>query len=94
MVFGMKFGIHVKPGASQTSIGGTYGDLLLVKVKERAVDSAANDALIPALAGAFGVSSTCVSIHSGRRSKTKIIHIDGDEGTLRAKLQNLLMLNI
>ena len=83
--------IRVRPGASRTAVGGRYGDdALVVAVTERAVDGAANRAVLAAAARAFCVGTRDVEILSGMRGRSKLIRIDGDEAVLAAKLAVLL----
>ena len=68
--------LYVQPGASRTGFDGRHGERLKVKLKERAVDGAANAALVEFLAGHYGVPRRCVRIASGLKSRLKrvIIH--------------------
>jgi len=67
----------MKPGSSKGNLVLETEDGLIVHVKERAVDGAANEALIALLAKHFGVRKMDVSIKSGHTSKRKIVNIDG-----------------
>jgi hypothetical protein len=62
----MRIGIRVRPGARADAVGGGWdgprGRALLVAVRARAVDGQANAAVIEALAAAFGVRRSAVSI--------------------------------
>lgn len=72
--------VRAKPGSrveSVTSAGHIDGvPLLDVKVRAKAVDGAANDAIVAALAEAFGVSRSAVRIVRGRTSRTKHVQVD------------------
>ena len=72
--------LRVKPGASGTRVGGTYGDppALVVAVSAPAVDGRANDAVVAALSDALGVRRADVEIVSGHTSRTKVVRIDAD----------------
>jgi uncharacterized protein YggU (UPF0235/DUF167 family) len=50
--------------------------LLIVAVKERAVDGAATAAVLSAVADAFGVPRRCVSCVSGFSHRRKILRIE------------------
>ena len=73
--------IRVQPRARVTAVGGRYGSddppVLIVRVKEPAVDGRANEACRLALAHAFGVRTAAVRILSGRSSRTKVLEVDG-----------------
>lgn len=88
----MRLSIRVRPGAGRTAVGGRYGDegALVVAVRERAVDGAATEAAIRAVAGAFGLSLAQVRLVTGRTARTKILELDGSPEDLRERLQRLL----
>jgi uncharacterized protein YggU (UPF0235/DUF167 family) len=71
--------VRVRPGASRTRVGGRYGDgadaTLVVAVSERAVDGAATDAVLVALADALGVRPWQVVLVRGRTSRDKTVDI-------------------
>ena len=72
--------IRVRPGASRTVVGGTYGDgdhaALVVRVRERAVDGRASEAAVRAVAAALGLSTRCVRLNTVGSSRTKTVTID------------------
>lgn len=90
----MRISVRVRPGASRASVGGAYGaggrDALIVAVTARAVDGAANRAVVAALADAFGLRRRDVTLVTGGQSKTKVLELAGDEPALRGRLQSLL----
>lgn len=69
------FRVRVTPGAKVDNAGGTWGDdvdgPLAVRVSKRAVDGAANDALIGVLAEALDVRKRQLSIAAGPTSRVK-----------------------
>ncbi len=73
--------IRVKPGSSRNKVGGSYGDepALIVAVTAPAVDGKANDAVISAVADAFGLKARQISIHSGHTGRTKILDVEVDD---------------
>jgi uncharacterized protein len=87
----MRFTVRVHPGARADSVGGHYGDggsrVLVVRVRARAVDGRANDAVVRALAGAFDVPARDVTIVTGHTSRSKAVSIAGD---LDERLSELL----
>lgn len=87
----VRFTIRVRPGASRTAVGGRYGeDALAVAVTARAVDGAANRAVISALAQAFSVAPRDVEIIAGATARTKVVAVHGDEDELNDRLTSML----
>jgi uncharacterized protein YggU (UPF0235/DUF167 family) len=71
--------VRVKPGASRTKVGGRYGeDSLVVAVTAKAVDGAATEAVLRAVADALDVPRRTVSLVLGATSRDKVLEIDGD----------------
>ncbi len=82
----MRVAIRVKPGASRTQVGGAYGDALVVAVSARAVDGAATEAALAAVADAFGVRRRHVDLVTGATSRDKVVELDDaalDDGPAR-----------
>jgi uncharacterized protein YggU (UPF0235/DUF167 family) len=87
----MRIPIRVRPGASRTRVGGAYGDRLVVAVGARAVDGAATDAALAAVAEAFGVRRRAVTLLTGVTSRDKVVDVDvPDEAAARDLLTSLL----
>jgi hypothetical protein len=82
--------IHVRPGASRAGIGGGHGGALVVKVRERAVDGRANEAVVEALARALGLHRRSVSIVSGHTARRKVVDLSGDATHLAERWEHLL----
>jgi uncharacterized protein (TIGR00251 family) len=83
--------VRVRPGASRTAVGGRYGaDALVVAVAARAVDGAANRAVIEALAQAFSIRPREVRIVTGATARSKIVTLQGDHDALAGRLTDLL----
>ncbi|MDE2481668.1 MAG: DUF167 domain-containing protein [bacterium] len=66
----MRVTVTVKPGSKHPGIE-REGESLVVRVRERAVEGAANAAVIRALAEHFDVAPSRVTLVHGSRSKTK-----------------------
>ncbi|MGA7202461.1 MAG: DUF167 domain-containing protein [Candidatus Cybelea sp.] len=62
--------VVVKPGSHTPGLSSENGTLVL-HVRERAIEGAANDACIRALAEAYGVAPSAVSLVRGFRSRHK-----------------------
>jgi hypothetical protein len=81
--------IRVKPGASRARVGGLHGDRLVVAVNARAVDGAATEAALAAIADAFGTRRRYVRLVSGATSRDKVVEVDDDVPGLADRLGEL-----
>lgn len=83
----MRITIQVRPGSSRAAVGGAHDGALVVRVNARAVDGRATDAALRAVAGAFGVRRSAVTLVSGATSRRKIVDVEGaSEASLAALL--------
>jgi len=72
-----RYRIHVKPGSRKGPlVEQGADDLLTVFVKERAIDGAANEGVVAALASHFKVRKGDVQIVSGHAARIKTIEVD------------------
>jgi uncharacterized protein YggU (UPF0235/DUF167 family) len=75
--------VRVQPGASRSKVGGRYGDavppVLVAKVSAPPIDGRANEAVREALAEAFGVRTTAVTLVAGHSSRLKVLDVRGAE---------------
>ncbi|NTV39488.1 MAG: DUF167 domain-containing protein [Demequinaceae bacterium] len=72
-----RYRIYVKPGSRKGPLVETGEDgLLTVFVRERAVDGAANDGVIAALAAHLGVRRGEVRIVNGHGARVKTVEVD------------------
>ena len=85
----MRLTIRVSPGSRRPSVGGIFDGALVVKVRERAVESKATAAALAALADALGVPRSTVILVRGATSRTKVVDIQGDEAWLRTRIGEL-----
>ena len=69
--------LHVQPGAKTTTISGTYGDALKIKLAAPPVDGKANAALIAFIADQLGIGKSAIHLKSGQTSRHKTIEITG-----------------
>jgi uncharacterized protein YggU (UPF0235/DUF167 family) len=83
----VRISIRVRPGASRTSVGGSYDGALVVRVSERAVDGKATAAALTAVAKALGVPIRDVTLVAGATSRTKTVEVPD---AARSRLQELL----
>ncbi|MBU4336891.1 MAG: DUF167 domain-containing protein [Actinobacteria bacterium] len=87
----MNIEIRVRPGASRTRVGGAYGGRLVVAVQQRAVDGAATEAALRALAEVLGVRRRHLSLVRGATSRDKVVAVDDDAAAdLAVRLDALL----
>ncbi len=87
--------VRVKPGSSRLRVGGSHGPgrELIVAVNAAPVDGAANEAVIRAVAKAFGLRPRQVTLVSGQTARTKTLALsidDGDAGVVASRLAELL----
>ena len=79
----MRITIRVRPGSAHPGVGGEHAGALVVRVSARAVDGKATEAALAAVASAFGVRRSTVTLVSGTSSRTKVIDlVTGDPGIL------------
>jgi uncharacterized protein (TIGR00251 family) len=84
----LRLDVLVVPRASRTSVGPLVGDRLRVAVTAPPVDGEANAAVIEALAKAFGVRRSSVTIVHGERGRRKTVTVEGaGPGALEAVLR-------
>ena len=94
----MRILLRVKPGASRTAVGGRYdgssavagGPALMVAVAARAVEGQATKAVLEAVAAAFGVRRSAVTLVRGATSRNKLVEIEGEESDIRPRFEQLL----
>jgi uncharacterized protein YggU (UPF0235/DUF167 family) len=72
--------VRARPGASRTGAAWD-GAVLHVRVTARAVEGAANRALIQAVADALGVRRSAVTLVAGKRSRQKVVDVRGLDPT-------------
>ena len=88
---GLRIAVRVRPGAARAAVGGRYGErALVVAVPARPVDGQANRAVVEAVAAAFGVRRSAVTLVTGPRSRDKTLFVGGNPGVLQSRLAALL----
>ena len=87
--------VRVKPGSARNKVGGRYGDanseVLVVAVQAPAVDGKANEAVISALAQAFGMRGNRLHLVRGHTSRTKQVIFEVSDGVEFARTLNELL---
>jgi uncharacterized protein YggU (UPF0235/DUF167 family) len=81
--------VWVRPGAAHPGVGGEHGGALVVRVSARATGGQATAAALAAVAAAFGVPRSAVTLVAGATSRTKILDVAGAD---RAVMEQLLSL--
>ncbi|MBI1377527.1 MAG: DUF167 domain-containing protein [Frankiales bacterium] len=90
-----RLAVRVRPGASRTRVGGWYGEAaagsaaLVVAVGARAVDGAATEAVLAAVAEALGVRRRQVVLVHGRTSRDKLLEILDPPPDVAARIEAL-----
>jgi uncharacterized protein len=78
--------VRAHPGASRT--GAEWdGEVLHVRIRARAIEGAANRALIQAVADTLGVRRSAVSLVAGERSRNKLFEVAGLDPTSLIRLR-------
>lgn len=85
----IRFAVHVQAGATQSKVGGMRAGSLLVRVREPAIEDKANEAVVAAIASAFGVKPRSVRLVHGRRSRRKLLDVDLDSAQGATRLADL-----
>ncbi|HNQ04184.1 MAG TPA: DUF167 domain-containing protein [Thiobacillaceae bacterium] len=67
--------VHVQPGAAQCEVVGLYGYALKIRIAARAVEGAANAALLDFVARTLGVPRSGVRILRGEKSRRKVLAV-------------------
>jgi uncharacterized protein len=86
----LTFELHVHPGSSRRSVGGNHNGALIIHVRSRAVDGAANAEVLRVLADAFSVKSRNVSLIRGATSRQKLVSVSSDDPEITQRLDDLL----
>jgi len=86
----LRVAVRVRPGAARTAVGGRRGDALVVWVTARPAGGAATQAVLRAVAEAFGVPQRDVTLVTGATSRDKVIEVAGPPVPLARRLGELL----
>ncbi len=78
----LEFAVHAQPGARRSEVRGVHGGALKISLRARAIEGAANEALIEFLAGALQVSRSRCAIVSGHTSRKKRVRIESPDRAL------------
>jgi len=75
----LEISVHAQPGARRTETHGIHGEAIRIRIAARAVDGAANDALLGFLAEALRVPRRRCVLISGARSRKKQVRIESPD---------------
>jgi uncharacterized protein (TIGR00251 family) len=78
----LELSIHAQPAARTTEVQGLHGDAIKIRISARAVDGAANDALLEFVASALQVPRSRCVLLSGRTSRHKRVRIEAPDRAL------------
>jgi hypothetical protein len=79
--------VRVTPGARDSAIAGWQGDVLRVRVREKAEKGRANEAVAKLLAKSLGLPAGGVTLKRGPTFREKLFEIDGlDDAEIRKRL--------
>ena len=71
-----RYTVHVKPGSKRPGIEPGPDGSITIRVAARAVEGAANAAVVKALAAHLGVPRSRVTVTRGHTARTKLIDVD------------------
>ena len=71
-----RYTVRVKPGSKRPGIEPAEDGALIVRVAARAVEGAANEAVVRALAAHLGVPRSRVAVVRGHTARTKLIDVE------------------
>lgn len=72
---GSEITLHVQPGASKSELAGLHGDALKLRISARAVEGAANAAVLDFLAGWLDLPKRDVKLLRGEKSRRKTVWV-------------------
>jgi len=84
----MRERIHVRPGAANTRVGGSYAGALIVRVRQRPVDGAATSAALAALAKSLDLPIRDVVLVAGHTSRIKFVELPDAAADAFAQLRD------
>lgn len=82
--------VQVQPGAREEGLAGHYGDALRIRLRARALDGAANAALLQYLARCLDLGPGQIALRHGLRSRRKLLTLSALRPHQRQKLDLLL----
>ena len=86
---GIEIAVRVTPRASRDSFTAGTGDHFAARLAAPPVEGAANAALVPLVAAAFGVPKRAVTLIAGDTARLKRLRVTGDPAALAEIAQRL-----
>jgi uncharacterized protein YggU (UPF0235/DUF167 family) len=83
------FAVHVHPGARRPGVGGAHDGRLVVRVRARAVDGAANEEVLTSLATALNLVRSQVEFIRVSTSRDKVVVVSNSDA-VRVRYRELL----
>lgn len=81
---GSELTLHVQPGASKSELAGLHGDALKLRIAARAVEGAANAAVLEFVASWLDVPKRDVRLLRGEKSRRKTLWVPLGNGAVMA----------
>jgi uncharacterized protein (TIGR00251 family) len=72
----MTIRVHVIPNAKLDKVMGEHGDAIKIKLRARAIEGQANNALLRFLAEKLRIPQRAIVLEHGEKSRDKVIRID------------------
>jgi hypothetical protein len=72
----IRIAVSVKPGSKQPGFA-LDGESIVLRIRERPIEGAANDACVRALAEHLHIAPSSITLERGTRSREKLFAIDG-----------------
>ena len=73
----LKLTVHARPGSKHVGVVRNEDGSFTVRVREKALEGRANDAVVRAIAAEFKVAPSRVSLIRGARSRIKVLLVRG-----------------
>jgi uncharacterized protein (TIGR00251 family) len=86
---GSELTLHVQPGAARSELAGLHGDALKLRIAARAVEGAANAAVIEFVAGLLSLPKREVRLLRGEKSRHKTLWVALDSERVQSRIGDL-----
>ncbi len=86
---GLHLSVHVNPGSKHEGIVGFKDGIPVVKIRERPIEGAANEALLKCLSNLLAIRKSAFKLIKGDTSRHKIVQIKGDQNELIGKIAKI-----